>query len=672
MARCIEEQGDLLAAARPAPFAALSPASKRVGLRITPASLALLMPFLLALPAVAQDGPEQTVHLLDYVGADYAGAVDGGKVKSADEYREMVEFAARAGEQIRSLPDHPDKAKLVASAAALAKLVADKAPAAAVTESSAGLRWSLIGAYKLRIAPRLVPDLARGKSLYATNCAACHGAEGRGGGPAAKGLEPAPANFHDTARMRERSVYSLYNAIALGVPGTAMTPFTNLGENDRWVLAFYSSSLGTPPERLRDGEAAWHSGKARATFSDMASLTGNSESELRKRGGEVAALALAYLRVHPEALSAAKPAPIAFARAKLVESLALYRGGEQAAARDAAISAYLEGFELVENSLDNVDKPLRLEIEREMLALRESIARGAAPAAVEGGVAINDALLAAAQHRIDAGELSPGAAFATSLVILLREGLEAILLLAAIVAFVSRTGRRDALPYVHAGWAIALVAGAGTWVAANSLIEISGSNRELTEGVTALVAAAMLLYVGYWLHGKSQAQAWATFIRDSVDQALEKKTLWAMAGVSFLAVYRELFELVLFYEALWVQAGTNGRAAVLGGVAAAAVLLAAAGWGMFKYSLRLPLGPFFSAMSLLIALLAIVFAGQGVAALQEAGVIGASPFPFVTVGMLGVHPTIETLGAQALVAVLVALGAIATRRSVEPPSRAKS
>ena len=219
--------------------------------------------------------------------------------------------------------------------------------------------------------------------------------------------------------------------------------------------------------------------------------------------------------------------------AKLAESLALYRDGNRTAARDAATSAYLEGFELVENSLDNVDKPLRLEIEREMLALRAAIADGAAPAALEARVAKADALLASAQGKLDSGELSPAAAFTTSLVILLREGLEAILLLAAIIAFVTKTGRRDALPYVHAGWIAALLAGAATWVAANSLIDISGANRELTEGVTALIAAAMLLYVGYWLHGKSQAQAWTAFIRDSVGGALEKKTLWAMAGVSF-------------------------------------------------------------------------------------------------------------------------------------------
>ncbi len=640
------------------------------------ASLALFVAaLLLALPALAQEsaaaGAQGIVHLLDYVGIDYAGAVEGGRVKSADEYKEMTEFSAQVQERIKALPANPARPALEADAAKLSGLVAGKAAAEAVAESATGLRWALIRAYGLSVAPRSAPDPARGAALFAANCAACHGAQGRGDGPAARGLDPAPANFHDAARMAERSVYGLYNAITLGVQGTSMAPFAKLGEEDRWALALYAANLGARPERLLEGEAAWRGGQARAAFADLASLTAYSENEIRRRSGDAAANVLTYLRAHPEVIAAGKPAPIAFARSKLAESLAFFREGNRAAARDAAISAYLEGFELIENSLDNVDKPLRLEIEREMLALRSAIAEGAAPAVLETRIAKASTLLAAAQDKLDAGELSPGAAFASSLIILAREGLEAILLLAAIIAFITRTGRRDALVYVHAGWIAALLLGIATWAAANFLIGISGANREMTEGITALIASAMLLYVGYWLHGKSQAQAWTAFIRDSVGQALGKRTLWAMAGVSFIAVYREVFEVVLFYEALWVQAGDAGHPAVLAGVSAAALLLAATGWGIFKYSLKLPLGPFFSVMSALMALLAIVFAGQGIAALQEAGAVSVSPVPFFTLRLLGIHPTIETLGAQALAAMLVALGVFAASHAA-PPAQLKS
>ena len=637
------------------------------------AAFLLLVAF--ASSPMAQEGAQTILHLLDYVGADYDGAVENGKVKSADEYKEMVGFSAQALEGLRTLPQNPAKAALLAQGEGLVKLVNDLAPAGTVAKSSAALRWAIIAAYKLQVAPRSAPSLARGATLYSANCASCHGAAGRGDGPAAKGLDPAPANFHDAARMANRSLYGIYSTITLGVAGTSMAPFKQLPEDDRWALAFYAGTLGADPGKVGAGESAWKSGGARKAFPELASLTGLSPNEILQRHGEQAAAAQDYLRAHPEAITADKPSPIAFARQKVADSLAAYEKGDRAAAREAATTAYLEGFELVEAGLDNVDKPLRLEIERGMLGLRTELGRDGASEALTRQVARIDHLLEAAQQKLAPGELSPGAAFASSLVILLREGLEAILLLAAIIAFITKTGRRDALPYVHAGWMAALVLGMATWAVASFLIGISGANREMTEGVTALVASAMLLYVGYWLHGRSQAQAWNAFIRGSVGQALEKKTLWAMSGVSFVAVYREVFEVVLFYEALWVQAGDAGHSAVLAGVGAAALVLAATGWGIFKYSLRLPLGPFFSAMSLLMALLAVVFAGQGIAALQEAGAVGTTAVPFFTVRMLGIHPTLESLGAQLAAAVVVALGMFAVNHRAAAgaaPAQAKS
>jgi high-affinity iron transporter len=198
---------------------------------------------------------------------------------------------------------------------------------------------------------------------------------------------------------------------------------------------------------------------------------------------------------------------------------------------------------------------------------------------------------------------------------------------------------------------------------AERVITISGANRELTEGITSLVAAAMLLYVGYWLHSKSYAQAWQHFIHDQVSAALGKGTVWAMAGVSFLAVYREAFEIVLFYQALWLQAGESGRQSVLGGIAVAAVLLALLAWAILKYSVRLPIGPFFAITGWLLALLAVVFAGHGVAALQEAGVLDASPVGFVTIPMLGVHPTLQGLSTQVAALALVLIGVWMARRT---------
>jgi len=623
-------------------------------------SLAAAALLLVAAPSAFAQDAQMVLHLLDYVGVDYAGAVENGAVKSADEYKEMQEFAAQIKARIAELPENPQKRALAGEAQALAAQVAGKAPAPAVAAASAALRRAIVAAYKVRIAPRAAPDLAQGKALYAQACAACHGAEGRGDGPAARGLDPAPANFHNAARMAQHSAYGLYNTISLGVAGTSMAPFDSLSEGARWALAFYAAGLGAAPERIREGERLWQAGEARGAFPDLASVATRSADEVAQRFGAPAAKVQAYLLAHPDAL---RPAPLAYARAQLAESREAVEHGRRGAARDAAIRAYLEGYELVEAPLANVDPELMRRIEREMLQLRAAIDHGEPAAAFAQRVGRVERMLATAQDKLDAGELSPAAAFTASLVILLREGLEAILLLAAILAFVRRSGEPSALKYVHAGWVLALALGAATWAAASYFIRISGANRELTEGITALVAVAMLLYVGYWLHGKSKAQAWSAYLRDNLGRALESKALWAMAGASFLAVYREIFEVILFYEALWEQAGASGHGAVWAGAGAAAVALVVLSWGILRYSVRLPLGPFFGAMSLLLALLAVVFAGQGVAALQEAGVVAATHVPFFTLPALGIHPTAQTLGAQVLTAALVALSSYLAERS---------
>jgi high-affinity iron transporter len=455
--------------------------------------------------------------------------------------------------------------------------------------------------------------------------------------------------------MAQRSVYGLYNTITLGVDGTSMASFKRLPEPDRWALAFFVSAIGIPEARLREGEKLWRQGAARGLFAEIGPVATLSTSEMEQRHGSKAARVQDYLRAHPEELSRS---PIAFAREKIAEAVELHARGDRARAREAAITAYLEGFELAEASLANVDPGLMREIERAMLALRAAIDGAGFTEKAEA----LDKLLATAQDKLGREGLAPASAFTASLVILLREGLEAILVLAAIIAFVIKTGRRDALPWIHGGWIAALVLGAVTWILASFVVEISGANRELTEGFTALAAAAMLLYVGYWLHGKSYAQAWNRFIREHVGQALARRTLWAMAAVSFLAVYREMFEIVLFYQALWAQAGESGRSAVLGGMAAAAAALAAIAFAIFKYSVRLPLGLFFGATSGLLALLAVVFAGHGVAALQEAGMVGMTGLAFDPVPLLGIYPSSEAVGAQLLVLCIVALGYWAARR----------
>lgn len=600
--------------------------------------------------AYAADNTTQTiVHMLDYMSVDYPNFVKDGKVLNETEYQEHREFSTQVAALLAKLPGIPEQPALLAQAERLKARIAAKAPGAEVAAMASALRWKIIEAYKLVVAPRANPDLKHGAALYAAQCAACHGTEGRGDGIAGAELNPKPSNFHDRGRMAQRSVYGLYSTITLGVGGTAMAGFGNLSEEDRWALALYVSTLGLEAERISKGSALWQAGQGKKEIDNLRALTTLSDNEVTQKFGPDTAAAFAWLKTNPQALAAGKESPIAYARRLLGESLAAYRSGRQEAARQLALASYLEGFELAEAGLNALDPGLRQSVETQMIAYRDLLQRGAPVESVAQLAARIDGLLAESADRLDGTGLTPTTAAISAFFILVREGLEALLVVAAIMALLIKSGRREAMPWIHAGWIGALALGFVTWFAASTLIEISGATRELTAGITALLAAAILLYVGFWLHGKSYAHAWKAFIDQHLGAALQGGTLWALAGVSFLAVYREAFETVLFYQALWQQVGTGSHGSVVVGLLCGITALVMLAWAILRYGIRLPIGPFFAVCSVLMAALAVVFTGHGVKALQEAGLIAAVPFTDFNLPALGIYATLESMLAQLFV-----------------------
>ena len=616
-----------------------------------------------ALAARADDTLPTIAHMLGYIGVDYPSAVRAGQVQSPAEYAEQQEFAGRVATLIDKLPANADKAVLQKQAQSLVQLIAKKAAGPAVTQLSHAMRTTLIKAYQVSVAPRRPPDLASSARLYIDNCAACHGLEGRGDGALAASLNPRPSNFHERERQELRSVYTLYNTITLGVEGTAMKGYHELKDEQRWALAFYVSNFLASDAERTQGAAAWTQQKNKTLFTDLAGLTQATPQETRIQHGQEGVKLLMYLRSQPQALADTQESPLAFSARKLDESLDLYRAGQHEAAYQMAVTAYLEGFELTEAGLAAIDPVMKTAIESEMLAYRALIKDGGALDAAAKQVEKIQGMLGDARSLMETARLTPAVAFTSALVILLREGLEAILLLAAITAFLIKTGRRDGLFYIHAGWIAALLMGVATWALATYAIDISGASRELTEGLTALFAAGILFYVGVWLHNKLQAQRWKEFIEAKVKQATSGQTLWALALLSFVVVYREVFETVLFYKTLWVQAGTAGQGMVLGGFIAAAAGLVVLSWLIFRFSVRLPLRLFFGVNSALMYLLAVVFAGKGVAALQAAGKLPIHGVNFPRIDMLGVYPNMQSLGVQLVLVLAAVIFLVLNRRA---------
>ncbi len=628
--------------------------------------LALLVSASLAGPALAQQSggsAEVAWRLLDYIAVDYAGAVEGGRIVSDAEYAEMQEFSASIRTRIAALPERPAKPQLLAEAARLSAAVDAKADPTAVAGQARRLASDLLQAYPVPLAPRQAPDLVRGAALYAEQCASCHGVSGGGDGPGAKGLEPPVIAFTDRARARERSLFGLYQVIGQGLEGTAMPSFDHLSSDDRWALAFYAGGFAYGLDAAKDGERVWRADPAqKAAVPDLKVLSQTTPAALAGRLGEPQATALmAYLRRNPSAL-ASSAGGLEVARRKLAESLAAYQSGKPEQAEELALAAYLDGFEPVEPLLRARNGALMAKVEAAMGELRASLDRGAPASEVAQQVEALQGLFDQVERELAPDQASAAATFLGAFTILLREGVEALLIVIAMIAFLRKAERQDVLPYVHSGWIAALVGGALTWVAATYMISISGASRELTEGIGSLVSAVVLLSVGVWMHGKAQAGAWQAYIRDKLSAALSRRSAWFLFLLAFIVVYREVFETILFYAALWSQ-GT--QVAMLSGAGLAVVCLAVIAWALLAYSKRLPISQFFAYSALLIAVLAVVLAGKGVAGLQEAGLFKVHPLPALPrIEVLGVYPTWEGLVAQLLTLALIIVGFwVAGRRS---------
>ena len=619
----------------------------------------LLVTFLLSLSlhAHAAVSDAQTAwRLLDYIAVDYASAVADGEVADANEYREMVEFSASARERIEALPVSPGRPQLLEQANSLQQAIATHRSPEDVAIIARGLAAAILAAYPVPLAPSALPDLAVAAGQYQLQCASCHGTTGAGDGPASVGLDPPAIDFTDRSRARERSLFALYQVIEQGLEGTSMVSYAHLPADDRWGLSFYIGQFAYPESLVAEGEALWNNDpQLQAEFSDLASLTQQTPGALAARIGEEPAAAItAYLRRHPGAVqgSAAVEGQLALARSRLAESLAAYAAGEHDKARDLALSAYLDGFEPVEPLLAARDRALMTRIEVAMGELRSRIGRAASVDDVRQQVATVDALFADAERALAPELANNASAFIGAFTILVREGLEALLILIAMVAFLRKANRTEVMPYVHGGWISALLAGVVTWFVATYVVSISGASRELTEGFAALFAAVVLLFVGIWMHGKSQAGVWQRYINEKLSHALSKRSAWFLFVLSFVVVYREVFETVLFYIALWSQG--NGMAILAGG-GLGVIALAAVATAMLRYSRRLPIGQFFALSSMLIAVVAVVLAGKGVAALQEAGWVSVSGLSIPQVALLGIYPTLQTVLAQlATLTVLVA------------------
>ncbi len=610
----------------------------------------------------AADVVPQAWQMLDYLATDYAAAVKDGEVIDEFEYAEMREFSNTISNYFTVLPEHEIKADLVQEAKALQLLVEAKASVVEVNKKAHQIADTLVEAYPIPTAPQNTPSLELGAQLYQQHCAACHGVNGAADGPLSAELDPPAIAFNDVERANQRSPLSLYQTITHGLEGTSMVAYEKtLTEDERWALAYFSGVMAYM-DQLEAGSELWDvSDLARAQISNLAELSrARVEQFTSVMGDQEAEQLIGFLRANPEELEEALSG-IALARGRLKASVNAYKEGDSKNAIALALSSYLDGVEPVEPVLNTKSSALRIQIELAMGVYRTGLSKGIGFDEATAQAKEIDLLLAQAQQIMGGDSYDATTVFLGAFTVLLREGLEALLIVVAVMAFLSKAGRRESMPYVHAGWIMALFAGALTWFVARYFIDISGASRELTEGFSALFASIMLLSVGLWMHQKSVGNRWQEYIRAKMSNALSKKSAWFLFILVFVSVYREVFETILFYAALW----TDGLGLwFIAGMLSAVALLAVIAWVLIRTSRQLPIATFFSASSALIAVLAVVLAGKGISALQEAGWVAVSLAPAPHIELLGMFPTWQTVSAQLVVVAAIIIGYLYNKREV--------
>lgn len=666
---------------------------------------------------VPHDTLRRVLTMLGAAAEDYREGVRDGTVIRPIELAEAKSFIEEAQQRVEQLGlDAATAGEVRALLSSADAAIDSKAPAARVANILSALRERLATATGISapVFPPATPSAARGQRLFEENCVSCHGEHGDGTGPKAAQLTPPAANFTDPEFMRGETPYDFFHVISLGKRNTAMPAWEGaLTGQDRWDLVAYLWTLAPGTAGLAEGQgvylthcASCHGAGAdgHAAFTDVLmkrtpdlsgpqALAQQTDAELfakttdgvsgspmpgfaRSVSADDRWKAVAFLRalslggVLPATGSSGNGARLAGAandlEAALTESLRLVdaalaadNGGDATAAGMVA-DAYLE-FEPVEKRLGATAPGLKTAVEDHFMQLRQSLRSPNHAAAVRGvsDLIRNDFAEVRAALR---PQNSPYALFLESATIILREGFEMVLVIGALLAYVLKTGNTAMRRPIYAGTAVGVIASLATAAVMGEVLRLHPSSSDMLEGMTMLLAAVVLFWVSYWLISKAEADKWQRYIRGKVQSAVSSRRTLALAGVAFLAVYREGFETVLFYQALYASAATQS-VTVTGGFVAGAVILAIVYLALRRFQVRIPIQQFFIVTGLLLYVMAAVFAGQGVHELQDAGVISMTAVSWLpTLPLLGVFPSLESLATQAVFVALLAYATAVTLR----------
>lgn len=653
---------------------------------LLPLGFALGVPAILHGQSEIQEAGRRAVATASLAAKEYALGVEGGRVVLADEVEEAGLFlaAARSALEVLPAPARGRAEAYVDRMIAAVGSVADAEEVSALADSLGTFLENSIGGLREEL-PTVLPSPERGAEVFAASCASCHGAQGAGDGPAGIGLDPGPSNLTDRVALADQAPLDFYRKVLIGVAGTAMPAFEHqLSPEDLWAVAWHATALryaGADGERGREllaqgcpecGDASGIPALARLPerMADPASVASASDQQLaaavanwlnRSSLDPLDSVAVvSYLRTLPFAVTVAPGEDPVFAkvRTELARSLRV-AASDPAAAAVKAFDSYVS-FEPVEIPLGLRDHGLVTDLEFSFHEFRNQVEAGGSAEQISASYRTLDSLLDRAETTLSARESEAGF-FVQSLVLLVREGMEALLIVGALAALLVRAGASERRREI--GWGVGAAVGASlvTAVLLETVFRIEAARQEVLEGATMLVAAVVLLMVSYWLVSRVETNRWRSFVSAQGNKALRSGSRFALAAAAFLAVYREGFETVLFYKALFIAAGPNGVGAIALGALLGTAVLTLIWIAISRFGLRIPMRPFFAITSGFLMYMAFTFVGKGIAELQESALVNMTVVDWAPrVPWMGIYPTTQTLLWQLGIVTLIGGGLVWT------------
>lgn len=381
----------------------------------------------------------------------------------------------------------------------------------------------------------------------------------------------------------------------------------------------------------------------------------------------VAALLVALSGVISPVAQAAEPQvdvqrELAAIRELMRQSQEAYRTGDSETALRLARQAYLDHFELVEIPLRVIDPNFTLEMEYRFAEWRNQIEAGAPAAEVNATVQELERGLDEVEALFEGpGLVAPTLVTVASFSILFREGIEVLLVLAAILGYIQTQNPQLRRP-LWWGAGLAIPASLLTWFILNWVLGVAPIGREVIEALVSLLAVALMFYISFWLLRRLDVRRWMEFLRARVWDAVAAGNASAVAALGFVSVYREGAETALFYQALLLIA-QRLELWILLGIGLAILALSVIGWAIISLGARLPLRAFLGIAVAVIMLLSVGLLGNAVWELQQIGAIPMTllgdSFPRFNrflADLLGLHATLETVAAQSLLLLVYLAG----------------